>query len=98
MTPHLLFCNNCFVYWVYIIKSKKNDSLYIGSTSNLVRRLSEHNTGKSPSTARYMPWKFVYVEGYFLKEDALYREHNLKHFGKVYAQLKRKIKNSLSAA
>jgi len=45
-----------------------------------------------------MPWKFVYVEGYFLKEDALYREHNLKHFGKVYAQLKRKIKNSLSAA
>ena len=40
----------------------------------------------------------VYVEGYFLKEDALYREKNLKHFGKVYAQLKRRIKNSLDSA
>ena len=86
------------MHWVYIIKSKKNGSLYIGSTSNLVRRLSEHNAGESLSTARYMPWKFVYVEGYFLKEDAIYREHNLKNFGKVYSQLKRRIKNSLSAA
>jgi putative endonuclease len=83
---------------MYIIKSKVTPELYIGTTSNLVRRLEEHNAGKSKATKRYMPWFFVYIEGYFLKEDALNREHNLKYFGKVYAQLKRRIKNSLQSA
>lgn len=83
------------MHWLYIIKSRKNGELYIGSTSNLVRRLEEHNSGKSPTTSRYKPWFYVYVEGYFSEGDARYREHNLKHFGKVYAQLKRRIKNSL---
>ena len=86
------------MYWVYILKSKKNNSLYIGSTSNLERRLKEHNEGKSLSTKKYMPWILVYTEGYFLEEDALHREHNLKYFGKVYAQLKRRIKNSIRSA
>ena len=86
------------MYWVYIIKSRKNGELYIGSTLNLVRRLEEHNSGKSKATSRYKPWFYVYIEGYFAKDDALYREHNLKHFGKVYAQLKRRIKNSLDSA
>ena len=86
------------MYWVYIIKSRKNGELYIGSTLNLVRRLEEHNSGKSKATSRYKPWFYVYIEGYFSKDDALYREHNLKHFGKVYAQLKRRIKNSLDSA
>lgn len=86
------------MYWVYIIKSEKNDSLYIGSTSDLEKRIKEHNDGKSVATKRYSPWILVYSEGYFFKEDALYREKSLKYFGKVYAQLKRRIKNSLLSA
>ena len=86
------------LHWVYILKSEKNSSLYIGNTSDLEIRLKRHNEGRVVSTKRYKPWILVYVEGYFLKEDALYREKNLKHFGKVYAQLKRRIKNSLDSA
>ena len=86
------------MYWVYIIKSKKNGSLYIGSTSNLGKRIREHNEGKSRSTKRYIPWVPIYVEGYFLEEEALLREKNLKYFGKVYSQLKRRIRKSLQSA
>ena len=85
------------MYWVYIIKSEKNGELYVGSTHNLIKRLENHNSGGSKATLRYLPWFYVYIEGYFSKEDAFAREKNIKYYGKVYAQLKRRIKNSLSA-
>ncbi|TSC95597.1 MAG: Uncharacterized protein Athens101410_471 [Parcubacteria group bacterium Athens1014_10] len=100
--PHLLSTKLCIGF---IIKSKKNNLLYIGSTLNLEKRfkefcnhLKEHNEGKSLSTKKYKPWVLVYAECYFLKEDALSRERNLKYFGKIYAQLKRRIKNSIQGA
>jgi len=83
------------MYFVYIIKSKKNDSLYIGITNEVPRRLREHNEGKTFSTKRYLPWYLVYVEGYYNKENAEDREKKLKQFGKVYSQLKRRISRSL---
>lgn len=67
--------------YVYVLKSKKNGSLYIGITANVVRRIKEHNTGKNISTKRYVPWVCVYFEGYFSEEDAKKRELNLKVFG-----------------
>jgi putative endonuclease len=86
------------MFWVYIMKSKQNDSLCIGSTSNLNKRLEEHNNSESKYTAKYKPWVLAYVEGYFLEEDARNRESKIKAFGKVYSQLKRRIKNSLRSA
>jgi putative endonuclease len=85
------------MFWVYIAKNKQNN-LYIGSTSDLKRRIKEHNEGKNKSTKPYLPWVVIYLEGYFSKEDALRREHNLKYFGKAYSQLKGRIKNSLRGA
>jgi len=72
--------------------------MYFGSTNDLMRRLKEHNAGVSQATSRYKPWKYAYVEGYALKEDALGREEKIKQFGKVYAQLKRRIIRSLRSA
>lgn len=83
------------MYFVYIIKSKNNHSLYIGTTTNLIRRIKEHNSGENFSTKRYIPWVCVYFEGYLSEEDAKIREKNLKVFGKAYGQLKGRIKNSL---
>jgi putative endonuclease len=83
------------MYYVYIIKSIKFKNMYIGQTNNLVKRLAEHNTGKSLYTKKYLPWKLVYFEGYAGQDDAHDREKKLKQFGKVYAQLKRRIKRSL---
>lgn len=83
------------MYFVYILKSKKNDSLYIGFTKNLNKRIDQHNNGENISTKKNIPWGCIYFEGYFSKEDAMVREDNLKIFGKAYGQLKRRIKNSL---
>jgi predicted GIY-YIG superfamily endonuclease len=49
------------------------------------------------STKRYLPWKVVYLEGYAHEDDAKEREKQLKYFGKVYKQLKRRIKPSLQS-
>ena len=83
------------MHYVYVLKSKKNGSLYVGITTNVVRRINEHNNGDNISTKRYTPWVCVYFEGYFSEEDAKSRETNLKVFGKAYGQLKGRIKNSL---
>lgn len=86
------------LYSVYILKSIKfTDEFYIGYTSNLKLRLEQHNTGQSFHTKKYMPWKLVYAEVYANKEDAEDREKKIKYYGKVYAQLKRRINRSLQA-
>ncbi len=83
------------MHYVYILKSVKNDAIYVGCTNNPVRRLSEHNASANRSTKRYIPWKIVYLEGYANKDDAEDREKKIKQFGKVYSQLKRRIRRSL---
>lgn len=85
------------MHFVYIIKSIKHRVLYIGVTGNIRKRLAEHNSGKSSHTAKYMPWKPVYIEGYANEEDAHDREQKLKQFGRVYSQLKRRIMRSLQS-
>ena len=53
------------MFYVYILKSLKSGKFYIGSTNNLQKRLSEHNTDKRVKlyTYRYRPWKlFMYRE------------------------------------
>lgn len=95
MTPHL-FCTKIFLmYFVYILKSLKNGEFYIGYTANPNERLKEHNSGLSKHTKKYLPWKYVYIEGYANKEDAQDREIKLKQFGRVYSQLKIRIRRSL---
>jgi len=45
------------MWFVYIIKSLKNNFIYIGSTNDLQRRLEEHNSGSSKSTFPYKPFE-----------------------------------------
>jgi len=83
------------MYYVYVIKSDKDQSTYVGYTDDLKRRLDEHNNTKSFSTKNKIPWQLIYYEAYRAKADAKYREDNLKRFAKAYGQLKGRIKNSL---
>lgn len=48
------------MYYVYILKSIKDNNLYIGRTNNFDRRLKEHNSGKVSSTKSRKP--FVLLE------------------------------------
>jgi putative endonuclease len=67
------------MYYVYILQSQKRKNwLYKGSTSDLKRRVDEHNSGKNISTKYRRPLKLIYYEAYFLKEDAESREKYLK--------------------
>ncbi len=84
------------MHYVYISKSKISDQLYIGYTQNIVKRLNEHNAGESYHTKKYMPWELVYFEGYADGAEAQNREKKIKQFGKVYSQLKRRIRRSIT--
>jgi len=66
-------------YIVYILQSEVDNSFYIGYTSNVEKRLEEHNNGKSYFTRRKIPWKLVYRETLKIKRDAIIREKQLKN-------------------
>lgn len=79
------------MHYVYLIYSRKLEKFYVGETSDLRRRLSEHNQGKSFSTQYGRPWEVIYYEAYASKHAALVRERRLKQYGKGLAQLKNRI-------
>ena len=57
--------------------------------------MQEHNSGKVKSTKGYF-WRLVYYEAYFSEKDAREREKQLKYHGQALAQLKRRIRHSLT--
>jgi putative endonuclease len=79
-----------------MLKSAKDNELYIGFTNNLERRIKEHNNGLVPSTKSRKPFELIYCEGYKSEEDARKRERNLKLRSRALTQLKRRIVNSLT--
>ncbi len=83
------------MFYTYIIKSKKDNNLYIGSTSNLKERFIKHNKGLVLSTRNRKPFEIVYYEAYKVEDDARKREHNLKLKRNAFSQLKRRIKKSI---
>ena len=65
-------------HYVYILLSKKDKEFYIGYTSDLKRRLKEHNAKKNFSTKGRLPFKLIYAEACLNEEDARRREEYLK--------------------
>lgn len=66
------------MYYVYILKSKKDGKLYVGCTNNLKRRMLLHNKGKVESTKFRRPFILIYYEAYLNKFDAFAKERWLK--------------------
>jgi len=65
--------------FVYILAGKLNGTLYIGVTSDIVRRMHQHRTGEgSDFVAEYDVTRLVHLERYDDIEDALRREKQLK--------------------
>lgn len=68
-------------YYVYILASQRNGTLYIGSTSNLIKRVFEHkNKFIGGFTARYNVTNFVYYEEHQNIIEAARREKRLKNW------------------
>lgn len=83
------------MFYLYVLKSKKDNNIYIGSTNDLKRRLLEHNMGKVLSTKGRRPFELRYYESYFNDSDARKREFSLKKDGRALSQLKIRILKSL---
>ena len=83
------------MYYVYILKSKKDNKLYIGYSGNLRQRLAEHGRGNVESTRHRRPFDLIYYEAYRDEEDAKAREKSFKSSGSVYNGLVKRIEKSL---
>ncbi|MGB4268044.1 MAG: GIY-YIG nuclease family protein [Spirochaetota bacterium] len=67
--------------FIYIMTNKKNGTLYIGVTSNLVKRVFEHKTKMIEGfTRKYNLTRLVYYEVYGTIEEAIKREKQLKNW------------------
>ncbi len=83
------------MHYVYVLKSKKTEKLYIGFSSKLKNRVLQHNNGEEKSTKHGIPWMLIYYEAFYSKLDAMKREKQIKSFKSAYGFLKKRMKNSL---
>lgn len=78
------------MFYTYVLKSIKDNILYIGFCADLKKRITEHNKGLVVSTKNHKPFALVYYEACLDKEKAILREKQLKTgFGRNY--LKRRL-------
>ena len=79
-------------YFVYLIVTKKNNKTisYVVYTSNITKRLIDHNSSKGAKATRGKQWEYAYLKRYTVKSDAMKGEFKLK---KNY-KLRNKIKSN----
>ncbi len=71
--------------WVYIMTNRANGVLYVGVTSDLVRRVWEHREGVVDGfTKQYDLKRLVYVERYDDIQTAIQREKAMKHYSRAW--------------
>ena len=70
---------------VYILTNRPNGILYVGVTSDLIRRIAQHREGAIKGfTKRYGLKRLVYFEVYDDIQTAIQREHNMKHWSRTW--------------
>ena len=79
-------------YYVYILQSSKNKSLYIGYTIDLKKRFKDHNDGRNLATKPFLPYKLIFYEAFLNQKDAKSREEYLKS-GWGWRSIKKLLKN-----
>ena len=86
------------MYYTYVLLCKgknKDPDLYIGSTSDLRKRIVKHKAKDVNTTKKFDTVTLVYYEACLIKKDALKRELQLKTgFGRWY--LKRRLENNFA--
>ena len=64
--------------YLYILRSIKNSSYYVGSTINVDNRLAEHNQGRVKATKYLVPLELVFTEKFGTIKEARQTEYKLK--------------------
>jgi len=72
-------------FYVYILASQRNGTLYVGMTDNLIQRVWMHKTGVLPGfTKRYGVKTLVWYEQHETREQALSRELQMKKWNRLW--------------
>lgn len=82
-------------YYTYVLQGSTNGNFYTGATSDLKKRLKQHNDGLVFSSKHMRPLRLIYFEACLNKDDAYRRERYLKSgMGKRY--LRNRLKGGLT--
>jgi len=81
------------MYFVYLLKSLKDNNYYIGQKNDVKKRLSVHNLGQVQSTKSRRPFKLVGCQSYESRNEARWAEYNLKN----HSDKKKKFIKQLTA-
>jgi len=73
------------MYYFYILRSLKNNKLYLGYTPNLKDRIKSHNNGENKATKPNIPYELIYDSAFKSQKDAI----NSKKYFKTTAGWKR---------
>lgn len=63
---------------LYILQSQKDNSFYIGYTTDLIKRFKQHNSGESQATRPFRPYILIFYEAFLDRMDAKNREAYFK--------------------
>src|SRR5438552_13138894 len=73
------------MFFVYILASRRNGTLYVGMTDNLPRRMTQHRHGEVPGfTQKYQVKMLVWFEQHDTRESAFLRERQLKKWNRAW--------------
>jgi len=90
-----MISNKKIFYYIYVLKSQKDNNFYVGYTENLKSRFEQHSKGFVSSTKERRPLKLIYSEACLDKKDAMHREKYLKtYLGKQF--LRNRLKSYLT--
>jgi len=83
--------------YVYLLKSRSDKTYYVGWTTDILRRLAEHDRLLSPYTRRKAPWQLIGFETYPTVEEAKRYERDLKHNPRMLALFKQRLLSRMAA-
>jgi putative endonuclease len=75
-------------FFLYILISEKDGSLYIGQTQDVQKRLARHNAGRNKYISRKKPWKLLFAKEVDSRSEAVKLESYLKSVKKREAIFK----------
>jgi putative endonuclease len=83
---------DCFVY-VLGTRTETRHLTYVGWTSDVARRLAQHNSGKGARATRGRTWVLLHSEWFSTRREAMSREWHLKRDRAFRKNLAQKLKS-----
>jgi len=65
-------------FYTYVLQSISTGRFYVGHTSNLAKRIADHNNNRTFSIKSRGPWELVYAEEHPTRAEASRREREMK--------------------